>query len=230
MNKDFLKLTVGEIVANDFRAASVFKEKGVDFCCGGKQSVEHVCKENGIDCVALEEQILSLQAEPPSFSQNFGEWELGFLCDYIVNNHHKYVLKTLPELMYYTRKIADVHGDNHSELIEIASIFSQINNELTQHIENEETALFPAIKRAASVSDPIARQIIHTEIKRMTGEHEFAGSAMHNINKISNGYKIPEDACNTYRVAFQMLKHFEDDLHVHVHLENNILFPKALKL
>ncbi len=224
------ELTVGEIVADDFRTATIFKNNGIDFCCGGKQSIADACLEKGIDPSVLEKQIQELKIETLSPSQNFKEWELGFLCDYIVNTHHKYVLKTLPELMFYTQKIADVHGDHHPELIEIATIFSRINDELSQHLEKEETVLFPAIKKATSDSDPNIRTTIASEIERMEGEHDFAGGAMDKINVISKQYLLPEDACNTYRVTFELLEQFEDDLHVHVHLENNILYPKALTL
>lgn len=223
-------LTVGEIVANDFRTASLFKNSGIDFCCGGKQSIEDACREKGVNPEVLEKQIAELQTEAISPSQNFNEWAPGFLADYIVNTHHKYVQKTLPELMFYTRKIADVHGENHPELVEMASIFAGINDELQQHLKNEEEVLFPAIKKAEAGEDAEAREIIASEIERMEGEHEFAGGAMDKINEISNQYQLPEDACNTYRVAFNLLEQFEDDLHVHVHLENNILYPKALTL
>jgi regulator of cell morphogenesis and NO signaling len=223
-------LTVGEIVANDFRTATIFKNNGIDFCCGGKQSIAYACQQKGVDIVALTSQIQELDIMPLSPSQNFNEWTLGFLSDYIVNTHHKYVIKTLPELMFYTQKIADVHGDHHPELLEIASVFSQINTELLQHMKNEEEVLFPAIKKAETNQYPKVRALIASEIERMSGEHDFAGGAMDSINVISKQYLLPEDACNTYRVAFQMLEQFEDDLHVHVHLENNILYPKALKL
>jgi regulator of cell morphogenesis and NO signaling len=224
------KLTVGEIVAKDFRTANIFKNNGIDFCCGGKQSITEACQQKGVDPSVLEGQIQELTSMPLNPSQNFNEWTLGFLSDYIVNTHHKYVAKTLPELMFYTQKIADVHGDHHPELIEIASIFSQINTELLQHLKNEEEVLFPAIKKAETDQDLKVRAIIASEIERMSGEHDFAGGAMDNINVISKQYLLPDDACNTYRVAFQLLEQFEDDLHVHVHLENNILYPKALKL
>lgn len=231
MNSEKLNnMTVGEIVANDFRTASIFKNSGIDFCCGGKQSIAYACQQKGINTTEIEKQILELQVTPLGPSQNFNEWSLGFLCEYIVNTHHNYVQKTLPELMFYTQKIADVHGDHHPELIEIASIFSQINTELLLHLKNEEEVLFPAIKKAENDQDPNVREVIASEIARMEGEHDFAGGAMDNINVMSKQYLLPDDACNTYRVAFQLLEQFEDDLHVHVHLENNILYPKALKL
>ena len=223
-------LTVGEIVANDFRTSSAFKKVGIDFCCGGKQSFSDACNEKGIDIIQLENEILKVSEEPLNEFMNFKNWEPGFLCDYIVNTHHKFVVKNLPELVFYTQKIANVHGDHHPELIEIANLFGKINTELIQHLKNEEKVLFPAIKEVVAVNSAKAKETIKAEIDRMLGEHEFAGGAMDEINIISKGYQVPEDGCNTYRVAFKMLEQFEDDLHTHVHLENNILFNKALEL
>ncbi len=222
--------TVGEIVANDFRTASVFKEAGIDFCCGGNKSIATACKETGADAQVLSGKLKALEAIPPSGNQNFKEWELGFLSDYIMNTHHKFVLKNLPELVFYTQKIADVHGVNHPELFEVADLFTKINAELLQHLRNEEEVLFPAIKAAGTKPTPEIKATIISEITRMQGEHEFAGGAMDKINVLTHNYLVPADACNTYRVSLQLLEQFEDDLHVHVHLENNILYPKALKL
>ena len=222
--------SVGEIVANDFRSASVFKEAGIDFCCGGKKSIEESCSESGIDSLELITKLEMLASSSPSPTQNFKEWDPVFLTDYIVNTHHKYVLKTLPEIVHYTQKISSVHGDRHPELIEIADLFSQINKELLQHLKNEEEVLFPAIKEAIKSGSEEASTTIISEISRLSGEHEFAGGAMDKIKVISNNYKLPADSCNSYSVAFRLLEEFEDDLHIHVHLENNILFPKALKI
>ena len=222
--------TIGEIVANDFRAASMFKEAGIDFCCGGNKSLSDACKEKGADESLLIQQLETLAQTPVSGAMNFKEWELSFLSDYIVNTHHKFVLKNLPELVFYTQKIADVHGDHHPELLEVASLFTRINEELLQHLKNEEEVLFPAIKEAEKNASAEVKSTIVSEITRMQGEHEFAGGAMDKINVLTNNYFIPEDACNTYRVSLKLLEQFEDDLHIHVHLENNILYPKALKL
>lgn len=224
-------LTVGEIVANDFRTSSVFKNAGIDFCCGGKQMVAEACAEKGIDMSLLENELVSLNETPTNEFMNFKNWNPVFLSDYIVNTHHKFVLKSLPELVFYTQKISDVHGNNHPELHKIAQLFGEINIELIQHLKNEEEILFPAIKELMnSGGSATTKQIVVSEITRMLKEHDFAGGAMDEINKLTTAYQIPEDACNTYRVAFKMLEQFEDDLHTHVHLENNILFPKALEL
>jgi regulator of cell morphogenesis and NO signaling len=226
MGKD---ISIGEIVAMDFRAASVFKEAGIDFCCGGKKSIDEICSEKGIDQVEIRKKLNELDSAPADPGHNFIEWDLKFLCDYIVNTHHKYVLRALPDLVYYTDKIASVHGERHTELLEVAALFTSINRELLQHLKNEEEVLFPAIKDLLASGSAESKAKIVSEIARLSGEHEFAGGAMDKINIITGNYKVPADGCNSYHVAFKLLQQFEDDLHIHVHLENNILFPKALK-
>lgn len=224
------KITIGEIVANDFRAASVFKNNHLDFCCGGNKTLEEACREKGIVPGKVEHELKELAANPPNSGQDYRTWKLDFLCDYLVNTHHQYVLKTLPDLLNYTQKIASVHGTNHPELIEVASLFAKINKELLQHLKNEEEVLFPAIKNLLAHNDRKSKDVIVSEIARMTGEHEFAGGAMDTINTLTHHYMLPQDSCATYQVTFKLMEQFEDDLHIHVHLENNILYPNALKL
>jgi len=227
---NYITKPIGEIVADDFRAALIFKSNNIDFCCGGKKSLEEACLEKGVDpekIVALLEENAIIPVNP---SQDFKSWRLDFLCDYVINTHHRYVLNTMPDLLFYTQKIASVHGDHHPELIEVASFFAKINTELLQHLKKEEEVLFPAIKSVLSNNDLESKELIVSEISRMSLEHEFAGAAMDQINEMTNHYKLPQDACSTYQVTFKLLDQFEDDLHVHVHLENNILYPKALKL
>ena len=221
---------IGEIVADDFRAALIFKSNNIDFCCGGKKSLEEACIEKGVDpakIVALLEENAIIPTNP---SLDFKNWKLDFLCDYVVNTHHHYVLKTMPDLLFYTQKIANVHGEHHPELIEVATVFAKINKELLQHLKNEEEILFPAIKKTLVNHDPESKKTILSEITRMSAEHEFAGGAMDHINELTHHYKLPDDACSTYQVTLKLLYQFEDDLHIHVHLENNILYPSALKL
>jgi regulator of cell morphogenesis and NO signaling len=224
------ELTIGEIVAADFRAAGIFRKAGIDFCCGGNKSLEKACGEKSIDQALVELQLEELKNLPADQTHNFKDWDLGFLSDYIINTHHKYVLKTLPELIFYTKKIASVHGSHHPELIEIADLFSIISAELLQHLQKEEEILFPAIKEVIKNNSKVAKFTIASEISRMSLEHEFAGGAMDKINVLALNYKVPDDGCNTYHVTFGLLRQFEDDLHNHVHLENNILYPKALML
>ena len=220
-------ITIGEIVALDHRAASVFKDAGIDFCCGGKKSIEQACSEKGIDVSQLKGELIKLELTPNTTTHNFNEWDPGLLCDYIVNTHHKFVLKSLPELVFYTQKIASVHGERHTELNEVADLFSRINRELLQHMKNEEQVLFPAIKEFQRSESGVSKSVIVSEILRLSGEHESAGGAMDKINVITHNYMVPADGCNSYNVTFKLLQEFEDDLHIHVHLENNILFPKV---
>ena len=228
--KTYKQTKIGDIVTQDFRAAEVFKKAGIDFCCGGRQSLEDACRDKKLDVAEIESELSKLENSEPVSSHRFNEWKLDFLCDYIVNTHHQTVMKLLPELTFYTQKIAEVHGDNHPELPEIANLFAQVDTELRQHLCNEEEVLFPAIREVLKTNSAESKATIISEITRMTGEHEFAGGAMDKINELSHRYAVPEDGCNTYRVAYKLLEQFEDDLHIHVHLENNILYPKAMKL
>ena len=228
--KTYKQTKIGDIVTQDFRAAEVFKKAGIDFCCGGSQSLEAACRDKKLDVAEIESELEKLENSEPGSSHKFNEWKLDFLCDYIVNTHHQTVMKLLPELTFYTQKIAEVHGDNHPELPEIANLFAQVDTELRQHLCNEEEVLFPAIREVLKTNSAESKATIISEITRMTGEHEFAGGAMDKINELSHHYAVPEDGCNTYRVAYKLLEQFEDDLHIHVHLENNILYPKAMKL
>ena len=227
-NKSYRELQIGEIVTSDFRAAEIFTKAGIDFCCGGNKTLSVACREKEINEENLIRQFEELEKVPDGNTLNFKDWDLSFLADYITNTHHKYILKTLPDLLFYTRKVADVHGSHHPELVEIADLFSKINHELLQHLQKEEDVLFPAIKEAQKSKSQYYKNIIKSETDRMWTEHEFAGGAMDKINQLSSAYLIPEDACNTYKVTLQLLQEFENNLHIHVHLENNILYPKAL--
>ena len=228
--------TIGELVAKDYRKAEVFKKYGIDFCCGGKKSVQTACAEKGVNAVALEQELNALTETPVARSQNFAAWDLSFLADFIVNNHHAYVREAIPALTEYTTKIARVHGKNHPELIAIAEHFTNVANELNAHLPKEERVLFPFIQQlneAAKTNSTVPRSgfgSIQNPINMLEMEHEAAGSSMEAIRELSQNYTVPADGCTTYRLAFAKLQEFEADLHQHIHLENNILFPKALEL
>ena len=221
---------LGNIVAKDFRAASVLSKAGLDFCCGGSKTLDAACREKGISTEEIKEKLADLENQPVIPGQNFNDWQPDFLSDYIVNVHHSYIRRTLPDLLFYTDKIMNVHGDRHPELKEIAGLFSKLSQELLLHLDREENVLFPAIKEAMKIKSPEALKTIAGEMAGMSSEHEFVGGTMDKINEISGGYQVPADGCNTYAVAYKLLSEFEDDIHIHVHLENNILFPKSLNL
>jgi regulator of cell morphogenesis and NO signaling len=227
---------IGDIVAENFRAAQVFEKFGLDFCCGGKKSISEACQTEGINA----DKVINLLSELPENGNttptHFNSWELDFLIDYIFNNHHSYVKRSLPVIFEHSQKVALKHGGNHNEVITISELFSRIMEELEVHMQKEERMLFPYIKRLLEIERSGEEAphapfgTVENPIKVMEAEHEAAGKIMTEINVLSSAYTLPEDACTTYRVLFQELKEFEDDLHIHIHLENNILFPKAIEL
>jgi regulator of cell morphogenesis and NO signaling len=228
--------TIGEIVAADFRTANVFENYGIDFCCGGKVALAAICKKKGLDLAAITSELEAVNNEPVERSQNYSSWALPFLADYIVNTHHVYLKENDEQIAAYSRKIADVHGFHHPEVIRIATIFDKIATDMAAHLKEEEEVCFPAIKRiyAAKITgntpDTIDRETIRVSLLKLHREHEEIGDAVHTIRHLSKEYAIPGDVCNTFMVTYRKLKEFEDDLHKHVHLENNILFPKAAEL
>ena len=228
--------TIGEIVAADFRTAKIFDNHGIDFCCGGKVALAAVCNEKGLDFVRITSELEAVQREPVERSQNYSSWTLPFLADYIVNTHHVYLKENDEQIASYAKKIADVHGAHHPEVTQIATIFDKIANDMTAHLKEEEEVFFPALKRAdaariaGATPDSKDRETIRASLLRLHREHEEIGDAIHKIRHLSKEYAIPDDACNTFMLTYQKLREFEDDLHKHVHLENNILFPKAAEL
>jgi regulator of cell morphogenesis and NO signaling len=230
------KTTIGDIVAADFRTAKVFEAHGIDFCCGGKVALSTICSEKGLNLDALKKELEAVQNAPADRSQNYSSWTLPFLADYIVNTHHAYLKENDAQIAAYARKIAGVHGAHHPEVIEIAAIFDKIATDMTAHLKEEEEVFFPALKRAYAAkmagTTPEAkdRDTIRASLLKLHREHEEIGDAVHTIRHLAKDYAIPGDVCNTFMVTYQKLKEFEDDLHKHVHLENNILFPKAAAL
>lgn len=227
--------TVGEIAAKDIRKAEVFKKYGIDFCCGGKKSLKQVCEEKGLD-VELVEAELESPAQSVSSTNNYNGWEADFLADYIYNQHHLYYYNELPVLKGLITKVTQHHGDNHPELKYMYSLFGQLVHELDTHFMKEEKIVFPFIKALVLAKrtgnfEALNSQASLTEpIKIMEIEHEAAGDILEGMSKLSNNYTPPADACNSYQFLYKKLKDLDEDLHQHIHLENNILFPKALKL
>jgi regulator of cell morphogenesis and NO signaling len=215
---------VGELVTEDFRRAGVFKRYGIDFCCGGGISLQEACARLQLDVDEVSRALLESQRERGvAAGHRFSSWTPSFLIDYIVNEHHTFVRENLPVIGAFTAKVARVHGPHTPELVEIARLFAELTREMEAHMANEEEIVFPRIK-AGSGEDLAAL------IEQMEGEHEGAGELMHRLRRLTNDFQPPEGACNTYRASFAKLEEFEADLHTHVHLENNILFPKAIAL
>jgi regulator of cell morphogenesis and NO signaling len=228
--------TIGFLVAQDYRTAQVFEKYGMDFCCGGQVALSEACQQQGVDIAQLLQELQQAASQPIDRSQNFAAWELPFLADYIANTHHAYLRENTANIAAYARKISEVHGAHHPEVIEIAVIFDTIATDLTLHLREEEEVLFPAIRKidglikAGAVPDSGEITALRATIKTLTHEHDEIGAAIHAIRRLANNYKIPFGVCNTFTVTYRKLQEFEDDLHKHVHLENNILFLKAAAL
>jgi regulator of cell morphogenesis and NO signaling len=228
--------TVGQIAAKDLRKAEVFKKYGIDFCCGGKKTVREVCMEKGLDATKVEHELQQTAQSVTGSNMNFNDWNLDFLADYVVNTHHHYARKYLPELRGYALKVAQVHGAHHPELLPIQQLIEEINEELTDHMTAEEKVLFPLVKKIVQTKNsnlPYSREgneSFASMVDQMEKEHDSVGRAFEEIHKLSNNFAIPEDACTTYKLFYKMIQEFEDDLHIHIHLENNILFPKTVEI
>lgn len=229
------KTLVSNIVAENYKSANIFKSYGIDFCCNGNRSIETVCNSNNVKENILIKQ-LSDCFKTETDTNNYQSWDIDFLSDYIYNKHHKYIEKKVPEIKQYLDKLCKVHGVGHPELFEIYKLFTESANDLTTHMKKEEFILFPYFKKLAearknntavsssqfdSVTSPIAM---------MHEEHDNEGHRFRKIAELSNNYAPPVDACTTYKVAYLLLQEFENDLHKHIHLENNILFKKGVEL
>jgi regulator of cell morphogenesis and NO signaling len=228
--------TVGAVVAEDFRTAEVFAKHGIDFCCGGRIALAEICREKGLDLAMLQQELAAAKSTAVDRSHDYAAWPLPFLADYIVNTHHAYLNENTAQIAAYADKIATVHGARHPEVIEIAKIFAGIAVDLAAHLREEEEILFPAIKQidaARKAGDPppaAAVAAIRASLAKLNAEHQQIGDAVHAIRHLAHGYAVPDAVCNTFAVTYAKLQEFEDDLHKHVHLENNILFPKAARL
>ena len=229
--------TVGDIAAKDLRKAEVFKKYGIDFCCGGKKTLKQACAEANVDIALVEAELEQAQAtEKKGFHFDFNRWEPDFLADYIYNEHHIYYYEEGPVIHDLAEKVAARHGGHLPELNIIFSLFRQLEEELNEHFMKEEQVLFPFIKALAKAkktgdfSELYSLPSISQPVEVMENDHEAAGEILTSIRKAANDYKIPEGACQSFQLLYKKLQDFEADLHQHVHLENNILFPKALKL
>jgi len=224
--------TLGEIVSRDFRAGAIFDRYGLDYCCGGARTLGEACQQRG---VSVEEVAAELEALDPE-SRDTPAQDPAALVDHIVSRHHAYVRAAIPVIQQHLAKVAAVHGARHSELTFVDAQFSKVAAELSQHMAKEERVLFPYI---CALADAVTRDAlpppdmfgtVQNPIRMMEIEHQEAGDGIDVIRELTHRYQPPDDACSTYRLVLEELEAFEQDLHEHVHLENNVLFPKAVEL
>ncbi|MFA6677026.1 MAG: iron-sulfur cluster repair di-iron protein [Bacteroidales bacterium] len=224
---------VGDIVKINYQIADVFNNHNIDFCCNGNRSLEVVCAEKNISTDQIIDEIQALDIKKDN-DLDFDSLDLSFLIDYIYNAHHQYVRREGPKIVSYLDKTIDVHGNNHPELFQVRTLFIDSLEALSSHLGKEEQILFPYIKdieEASKISDRVVEHhcgTVSNPIRQMMTEHDIEGERFRQISKLTNNYAMPEDGCNTYKLAMDRLKDFEENLHKHIHLENNILFPKAI--
>lgn len=227
---------IGELVAKDYRTASVFKKYGIDFCCQGNRTITDACEPKKIDDSLVVSDLNALLHAPSENTTDYTSWPLDLLTDYIEKKHHRYVVEKTLEIKPYLNKICSVHGGRHPELFEINAHFIATTDALSQHMKKEELVLFPYVrqmvqaKQENSTWEAAPFGTVQNPIQMMMEEHTTEGERLRKIETLSNNYTPPADACNTYLVTIALLKEFEQDLHLHIHLENNILFPKAIEL
>jgi regulator of cell morphogenesis and NO signaling len=227
--------SVADWVTADFRLAAVFERYGIDYCCGGQKLVSEACAERAVTPDAILQEVEQVTAISGS-TERYDQWALDFLADYIVNQFHLYTKDMLPRLSESIEAVANAHAENHPETRTIVELWSAVRGELAQHMQKEELLLFPYIKRLvlsqAGGGVPLVPPFgsAYKLIETMEAEHDETGDALHQIASLSNGYTPPADACPTFRRLYTLLKEFDGATKKHIHLENNILFPKAIEL
>lgn len=215
--------TIGTIVAGLPEAAAIFKEVGIDYCCGGNRKLAKVMKEQELDEGTVYDRLEKAFEERKAGYQNndFASMEPKALSTYIEDTHHSYMWKALPEVAEILEVVLRAHGRNHQELFQVYRLYGSLKTELEQHLLKEETILFPVFSDNASPKEErlsLAKDII--------SEHVAAGEILSELRRITNDYTVPADACGTFQRAYEMLEEMEQDLHQHIHLENNILLKE----
>jgi regulator of cell morphogenesis and NO signaling len=234
--ENLISLSLAQIVNNNHHAASVFEKYHLDFCCKGKRSLEQACAEHQLSISKVTKDLENIFTKDINSSIDFDKMNLTQLADYIVQTHHAYVKNEMPQIHAYLQKVSSKHGERHPELYKIFQIFNAVKEEMEAHMKKEELILFPRIKELQKLADNENANLqlnityLQSPITVMEREHDHAGSLLNDIRILSNGYTPPQDACTTYRLSFAALNAFELDLHQHVHLENNVLFPKAINM
>lgn len=227
--------TVADIVTENIKTAHIFRKYNIDFCCGGGISIQKAAEKAKINFNELQKELSEVN-NPISLIKNYNQWELNELADHIVNVHHKYIRENIPVIIGYASRVVQVYAKDHPELIQIQRLFSELSIDLTGHLKKEEKIVFPfiksmteALKKDEQLVKP-AFDTLNNPIRIMEEDHEEAGVMFKKIKILSNYFTPPAGACNTFNAFYSKLEEFEKDLHHHVHLENNILFPKALEM
>lgn len=226
---------VSDIVRENFKTAQIFEDNNIDFCCGGNITLQEASKRNNLkaqELIALIAPVMEIKDRDSKFIENL---PLDQLCNYIEETHHAYINEKAPFIQQKLEKLCNVHGENHPELFEVKELFDGAVGNLTAHMQKEEMILFPHIRNLVKAQNGQLDEVpgmgnILGPINVMKEEHEIEGERFRKLVEITDRYTIPSDGCNTYQITYKTLEDFDKDLHRHIHLENNILFPKAVEL
>lgn len=230
------KTKVSDIALSNPGARRILEDAGIDYCCGGGKSLEQACLKATVPEAEILRRLRQNKERAASGESKWTSAPLAELTAHIKERHHQYVRDAIPRLRALLANIREKHGSKHRELEEIEKLFSDVAREMLMHMQKEEQILFPfidAMERAANgngVIEPPFFKTVKNPIYSMMKEHDSAGELMRQLHVASAGYKAPTDACTSYQAAYQGLAEFEKDLHLHVHLENNILFPRAVEM
>lgn len=229
--------TVAELAADSLAAVKLFERHGIDYCCGGKRPLAAVCEEKGLDLSQVENELREAMAAGGGSGRDWNSAPLDELVDHIVTTHHNYLRREMPGIAARLEKVYRVYNQRYGETFPgLPEVYSEMEEELLSHLIKEERILFPAIKeyaKAAAAGEPLPPSPFGTvanPIKMMEAEHEETGVALGKIREITGQYALPDYACTTYRALIAGFKEMEEDIHMHIHLENNILFPRVLEL
>lgn len=225
--------TLASLVTQHHQSATVLEKYDLDFCCKGKRTLAEACKEKNLSLEDILAELQLFTAPEEKLQMPFEQMTAEQLIGYILIHHHFYVKQSMPAIYGHLEKVAGKHGEKFPNMLMVLQLFASIMEEMTQHMQKEEMILFPRIKEVEQLTSENhipASGYITGPINVMEAEHEHAGELLYEIRSLTNNYTAPEGACTTFRVCLDELKTFEEDLHKHVHLENNILFPLAEKL
>ena len=229
---------VADIVSGDYRTADVFRKYGIEYCCGGKAPLSMACEMRGLDeKVVIRELEEATRDFNNSNTLDFNSWHIDFLTDYIVNVHHDYIRKALPRLQEYVDRFVEGHRDRFDYLPELQRLLNQLIRYFLPHLEQEEAVVFPYIRQIGhayysreSYASLLVRTLRKPVEEIMQNEHEMTARTLLRLREITNDYTPPQSACVSHKVSFLKLKEVDNDLIRHLHLENNILFPKAIAM
>ena len=227
--------TVREVAVEFPGATRIFEKLGIDYCCGGGKALEEACLAAGVSA----DNVIAQLEEAGSTAAEARDWKIAPLSElvaHIVTRHHGFTREELVRVSNLLAKVCSVHGENHPELRRLHTVFQELKHELTSHMLKEEQVLFPyienletAVRRGEPVPTPFFGTV-RNPVRMMMQEHDDAGQALRDLREVSSNYQVPADGCITFRTLYQALEEFERDLHQHIHLENNILFPRAAEL